>query len=509
MKHPSDHARIAPDKIAYRMAGSGAQLSYAELDRRSNQGAHALRSVGLGPGDHLAVMMENRLEFMEICWAAHRCGLIYTPISRHLSANEAAYVVQDCGASILIVSDEQLSASPDLVAILSDRVRLLVTGEPGRFVSWDALAGSMPIHPVADEMAGMDMLYSSGTTGRPKGITTEFVQKPIETLIPLLVLLCEDMTGMGPDSVYLSPAPIYHAAPLRFLMMSGSLGGTAFIMEKFDAETFLRLVEEHGVTHTQLVPTMFVRMLKLPDEVRLRYDVSSLQAAIHAAAPCPPEIKRRMIEWWGPILIEYYAGSEANGATLCTSAEWLDHPGTVGRSLVGRVRILGADNRDMPTGEIGNVYFDSGLSFTYHNDPAKTEEAFAAPGCSTLGDVGYLNADGYLFLTDRVAHTIISGGVNIYPQETEDILITHPAVADVAVFGVPDEDLGEEVKAVVQPASGVSPDRRLEAELIAWCRSRLSHFKVPKTIDFRDNLPRTASGKMIKRHLSDEYRDRN
>jgi len=505
VKHPSHYARTVPDRIAYRMAGSGVSLTFGELDRRSNKGAHALRGLGLKPGDHVALMMENRLEFIEICWAAHRSGLIYTPISRYLSAEEAGYVIEDCGATVFIVSDSQLAATPALFDLLNDRARILVTGTHGAHPSWDALVESMPDHPVADEMLGMDMLYSSGTTGRPKGITKAFEPQPIDTLAPLLVLLCQDMSGMGPDSIYLSPAPMYHAAPLRFLMMCGALGSTAVIMEKFDAETFLGLVEEHKATHAQLVPTMFVRMLKLPEEVRSRYDVSSLVAAVHAAAPCPPDIKRRMIEWWGPILIEYYAGSEANGITLCTSAEWLDHPGTVGRALLGKVRILGGNDRDLPAGEIGRVYFDSGVSFNYHNDPEKTETAFVAPGCSTLGDVGYLDEDGYLFLTDRAAYTIISGGVNIYPQETEDMLINHPSVSDVAVFGVPNEDLGEEVKAVIQLVPGVEPGEELEADLIDWCRSRLSHIKVPRSIDFRDELPRTATGKMIKRRIRDEY----
>jgi acyl-CoA synthetase (AMP-forming)/AMP-acid ligase II len=506
VKHPAHHARTNPDKIAYRMTGSGALLTYADLDRRSNQGAQAFRSLGVRQGDHIAIMMENRLEFMAICWAAQRAGLIYTAVSRYLSADEAAYIVDDCDAKIFITSDVATDRAGDLLARIGGSVRAFMVGSPARgFASWDALTGSMPDTSIADEAAGMDMLYSSGTTGRPKGITRTFVAQPIDTLVPLLVLLCEQMAGMGPQSIYLSPAPIYHAAPLRFLMMSASLGGTALIMESFDAEAFLAHVETDRVTHTQLVPTMFVRMLKLPDAVRSGYDTSSLVAAVHAAAPCPVEVKQRMIDWWGPILIEYYAGTEANGVTLCTSQEWLDHPGTVGRSLAGEARILDPAGNELPAGDVGSVYFDSGLSFTYHNDPGKTRKAFVRPGCSTLGDVGYLDADGYLYLTDRASYTIISGGVNIYPQETEDALISHPAVADVAVFGVPNEDLGEEVKAVVQPEPHAVAGPELEAELIAWCRSRLSRIKTPKSIDFRARLPRTATGKLIKRHLKDEY----
>jgi acyl-CoA synthetase (AMP-forming)/AMP-acid ligase II len=310
---------------------------------------------------------------------------------------------------------------------------------------------------------------------------------------------------MDAESVYLSPAPLYHAAPLRFTMTAAALGGTAVIMERFDPEEYLRLVEAHRVTHTQLVPTHFVRMLKLPDDVRARYDVSSLKSAVHAAAPCPADVKSRMIAWWGPILIEYYGGTEANGITIANSAEWLAHRGTVGRSLIGSVKITDAEDRELPPGEIGGVYFAGGPPFSYHNDPEKTRGAFNRHGWSTLGDIGYLDADGFLYLTDRRAYTIISGGVNIYPQEAEDILIGHPAVSDVAVFGVPDEIMGEAVHAVVQPRDMATAGPELAAELMSWCRDRLSHFKCPRSVDFDAELPRTPTGKLIKRHLRDRY----
>ncbi len=506
MTHPSIHARTRPDKIAYQMAGTGKAITYRELDELSNQGAHLFRSLGLNVGDHIAFLIENRLAFMEICWAAQRSGLYYTAISRYLKQDEIDYIVKDCGARIVITSPK-----------CAEQIKGLIKGEPGEplfymldeplpgFRSWDKEAGAQPTTPIADEVAGYDMLYSSGTTGRPKGIKREHEKKPIAEPNQFLKILCADMCGMGENSIYLSPAPLYHAAPLRFNMMAITLGGTSIIMESFDAEEFLRLVEKHKVTQSQLVPTMFVRMLKLPEEVRKRYDVSSLKGAIHAAAPCPIDVKAQMIEWWGPILIEYYAGSEGNGVTVCTSQQWLEHRGSVGRAVVGKVKILDENDEELPVGEIGTVYFADAPVFTYHNDPEKTKRAYNSKGWSTLGDVGYLDKDGFLYLTDRKSYMIISGGVNIYPQETEDVLITHPRVADVAVFGVPNADMGEEVKAVVQPHDMKQAGKELEAELIAFCKQRLSAIKCPRSIDFETELPRTPTGKLVKRHLRDRY----
>jgi long-chain acyl-CoA synthetase len=506
MTHPSIHARSHPDKIAYRMAATGKAISYRELDELSNQGAHLFRALGLKAGDHVALLMENRLAFMEICWAAQRSGLYYTAISRYLKEDEIAYIVRDCGARAFITSPK-----------CAEQVAGLNTGEPGEplffmvdeplegFRSWDKEAIAQPVTPIADEVAGYDMLYSSGTTGRPKGIKKQFEGNPIDLPNPFLKILCTDMCGMNAETVYLSPAPLYHAAPLRFNMMAIVLGGTSIIMESFDAEEFLKLVEKHKVTQSQLVPTMFVRMLKLPDEVRMRYDVSSLKGAIHAAAPCPVDVKAKMIEWWGPILIEYYAGSEGNGVTVSTSQQWLTHRGTVGRAVVGKVKILDEGDSQVPVGQIGTVYFADAPVFAYHNDPEKTKRAHNSKGWSTLGDVGYLDDEGFLYLTDRKSYMIISGGVNIYPQETEDVLITHPDVADVAVFGVPNEEMGEEVKAVVQPHDMDQAGKALETELILFCRNKLSAIKCPKSIDFEAELPRTPTGKLVKRHLRDRY----
>jgi fatty-acyl-CoA synthase len=505
MTHPSIHAKTNPDKIAYRMAGSGQALTYRELDERSNRGAQLFRSLGLKAGDHVALLMENRLDFMEICWAAQRAGLYYTAISRYLTQDEIAYIVKDCGARVVITSEKCADVVAPLITNTAEPMFYIVDGSRTGFRDWNSALAAQPATPIADEVAGYDMLYSSGTTGRPKGIKRASENNPIDVPNPFLKLLCANMCGMTSDSIYLSPAPLYHAAPLRFNMMAITLGGTSVIMEHFDAEEFLKLVEKHKITQSQLVPTMFVRMLKLPDEVRLKYDVSSLNGAIHAAAPCPVDVKARMIDWWGPILIEYYAGSEGNGVTVSNSQQWLSHRGTVGKAVVGSVKIVNEEDQEAPTGEIGTVYFADTPQFSYHNDPEKTKRAYNARGWSTLGDVGYLDDEGFLYLTDRKSYMIISGGVNIYPQETEDILITHPDIADVAVFGVPNEEMGEEVKAVVQPHDMSRAGKALEAELILYCRKHLSPIKCPKSIDFEAELPRTPTGKLVKRHLRDKY----
>jgi len=483
------------------MAETGETLSYIELDRRSNQGAQLLFKLGLRPGDHVALLMENGFPFVEICWAAQRAGLIYTAISRYLTPGEIAYIVADCGAKVFVTSPACEAQARGLSGPI-----LFMTGEaaPG-FRAWDAEAAAEPETPIANEFAGRDMLYSSGTTGRPKGVETTLTPIPLGTIHPLLKLLCE-MCGLHQESVYLSPAPLYHAAPLRFTMTAVAFGATVVIMKSFDAEAYLQALEKYRATQTQLVPTMFVRLLKLPSETRAKYDISSLTGAIHAAAPCPVDVKQQMIDWWGPVLIEYYAGTEGNGVTIINSKEWLEHRGSVGRAYVGHVKIVDEQTgQTLPPRANGVVYFAGGPPFVYHNDEAKTRSAHSKEGWSTLGDIGYLDEQDYLYLTDRKAHMIICGGVNVYPQETEDVLIGHPEVLDVAVFGIPNEDLGEEVKAVVQLRDPARANKALEAELIAYARERISAIKCPRSVDFERDLPRTPTGKLLKRLLRDRY----
>jgi acyl-CoA synthetase (AMP-forming)/AMP-acid ligase II len=503
--YPAIHARETPDKPAYVMAGTGETVTYRQLDERSNRCAQLLWDAGLRPGDGIALFLENHPRFFEIVWAAQRSGLYYTAISSRLTAPEVEYIVNDCGARALFTSH----ALRDVAAPLVDRIpavkrRLMLSGAAPGFEAYEDAVLRHPARPLDAELEGSDLLYSSGTTGRPKGVKPPLTGKAAGS-IPALVHLVTRLYGANRDTVYLSPAPLYHAAPLRFNLSVQRLGGTCIVMEHFDAVEALRLVERHRVTFSQWVPTMFVRMLKLPEAERTRFDLSSHRAAVHAAAPCPIPVKEQMIAWWGPILYEYYGGTEGNGLTALDSHEWLAHRGSVGKAVLGEVHILDDAGNELPPGEPGAVYFANGPRFEYHNDPEKTRGAQNARGWSTLGDIGYLDADGYLHLTDRKAHMIISGGVNIYPQEAENVLVTHPKVADVAVFGVPNADFGEEVKAVVQPVDMADAGPELERELIAFCRERLADIKCPRSVDFDAELPRHPTGKLYKRLLKDRY----
>jgi len=503
--HPYIHAQNQPDKPAYIMAGSGETVTYRQLDQQSNRIAQLFRSLGLQAGDHVALFLENNARFFEICWAAQRSGLIYTAISSRLTAAEVAYIAGDCGAKVFITSIGLADKAAELAPLLEGVPhRFMIDATIPGYGPWEAATACFPATPIADQTAGHDMLYSSGTTGQPKGVLPVVEPQPIEFTNPLLAIT-RKLYGMDENTVYLSPAPLYHAAPLRFNMSVMRLGGTSVIMEHFDAEEFLKLVGKHRITHTQVVPTMFVRFLKLPDEVRLKYDVSSLECAIHAAAPCPVPTKEKMIEWWGPIVWEYYGGTEGNGLTMCNASEWMAHKGTVGRAVVGTLKICDEGGNELPQGEAGTVYFADGRPFQYHNDPKKTAESRNAKGWTTLGDVGYVDADGFLHLTDRKAFMIISGGVNIYPQEAENLLITHPKVMDCAVFGVPNPDFGEEVKAVVQPRNMADAGPDLAEELLAFCRRHLADIKCPRSIDFEAELPRHPTGKLYKRLLRDRY----
>jgi long-chain acyl-CoA synthetase len=503
--HPSIHARTTPDKIAYRMAGSGACVTYRALDEASNRFAQLLRGHGLAPGDHIALMLENHPRYFELCWGAQRAGIVFTPISTRLTAAEAGYILEDSGAKLFVTSYALREVAAELRARAPGvAAHFMLDGSIDGYDSFEQTLDRFPARPVADETAGSEMLYSSGTTGRPKGVLRGAASPAIDAPTPIAEL-CSRLFGLDEHAVYLSPAPLYHAAPLSFCMTVMRLGGTAIVMERFDAAEFLRLVQVHGVTHTQLVPTMFVRLLRLPPEERARYDLSSLKYAIHAAAPCPIPVKEQMLDWWGPIVWEYYAGTEGAGMTVVDPASWLTHKGSVGRAVLGRLKICGPDAEELPPGEVGGVYFADGRPFAYHNDPQKTAEAHNAKGWATLGDIGYVDQEGYLYLTDRKAYTIISGGVNIYPQECENLLATHPSVHDVAVFGVPHDEFGEEVKAVVQPRDMREAGPALEAELIAFCRGQLSPIKCPRSIDFEAELPREPTGKLQKRLLRARY----
>ncbi|GAT64558.1 acyl-CoA synthetase [Planomonospora sphaerica] len=505
--HPGAIAAVSPDKPAVIMAGSGRVVTYRELDEESNRLAQLFRASGLRPGDHVAFMLENHPLFLAVAWAAHRSGLYYTAISSRLTAGELAYIVDNCEARVFISSAALADVATSITEVTPRvGIRLMLDGTAPGFASYEEAVAAHPPTPVEDECQGADMLYSSGTTGRPKGVKPALPAASLDEPGPLLQLI-QFLFAPSAESVYLSPAPLYHAAPLRYCMSFQRLGATVVVMERFDPERALALIEEHRVTHSQWVPTMFIKMLKLPEEIRAAYDLSSLACAIHAAAPCPVPVKERMIDWWGPIVHEYYAGTEGNGFLYVGPEDWLKHKGTVGRALLGVVHVCDEDGEELPPGEHGTVYFDKGPQFVYHGDEERTRASRdpKGRGWTTLGDIGYLDEEGFLYLTDRRSYMIISGGVNIYPQEAENVLAVHPEVADVAVFGVPDEEMGEQVKAVVEPASMDRAGPGLEAELIAYCRDRLAPYKCPRSIDFREELPRHPTGKLYKRVLRDEY----
>ena len=502
--HPGIVAAENPDKIAYIMADTGQRVTFGELEAAANQGAQLFRSLGLVRGDHIAILLENHPRFFQICWAAQRAGLYYTAISWRLQQEEVEYIVNNCEARVFITSHERRAVVAPLVDKMPNVVqRYMIDGRTEGFESWEMAVEAMPASPIDDPAEGMAMLYSSGTTGYPKGVKKPLPEEAYGAGADLNLMGA--LYGADENSIYLSPAPLYHAAPLGFTMGLLRFGVQVVVMEHFEAELALKYIQDYRITHSQWVPTMFVRMLKLPQEVRLGYDVSSLQCAIHAAAPCPIPVKEQMIEWWGPVLYEYYAGTEGNGFVQLNSEEWLAHKGSVGRPLSCEIYICDDDGNELPVGEPGTIYMGGGGEFEYYKDDEKTADSRHPQGWTTLGDVGYLDEDGYLYLTDRKHFMIISGGVNIYPQEAENVLITHDSVIDVAVFGVPNEEFGEEVKAVVQPRSMEEATPELAIELMDYCRVRLSHIKCPRSLDFREELPRHPTGKLYKRLLKDEY----
>jgi long-chain acyl-CoA synthetase len=507
-----DHwARKTPDSTAILMAGSEEKVTFAELERASNQSAHLMRSLGLKRGDVFAVWSGNNPQYLELAFTMQRAGLYMCPVASKLTASEAAYIVCDSGARVLIIDAgigahaEELARKISRLCPKVERVFALRSDLPGA-ERWEQAAAALPGTPIADQSAGMTMIYSSGTTGQPKGVHRPLSDQAYDDEDPLQ-LMHRHVFATQPGTVFVATAPLYHTGPLHFVLAELRLGATVLVFEKFDAEKVLAGIERHKAMRGQFVPTMFTRMLKLPEEVRGRYDVSSIKLALHSAAPCPVEVKQAMIEWWGPVLFEIYGGTENAGSTMIDSQEWLKKPGSVGKSMLGTIHICGEDGHELPPGETGTIYFEGNAGFDYLNDQAKTRDSRhpVHANWATFGDIGHTDADGYLFLSDRRAFMIICGGVNIYPQEAENLLTMHPKVADVAVFGVPDPDMGEQVKAVVQPALGITAGPELEAELIAWCKVQLASLKCPRSIDFSDDLPRDPTGKMLKKQLRDCY----
>lgn len=530
-----DHLALRGDRPAVTMADGTARLTTRELVGRSRGVARLLRDLGLRPGDVVATLLENRPELFEVAVATQRSGLYLSALNPRLTGHEVRLILTDSEARVLVVSaTTRLHALGDAVprgCLVLDvdapgplgqgaRADLRVptsadndNKEPegdkpssGRSSgeSYPALRDSESDEPLAEEIEGADLLYSSGTTGRPKAVRPRLNGAPYGTAWPLEEVL-RSLYRLGAGDRYLSPAPLSHAAPLRFSLAALRLGAEVIVMDHFTPEDFLRAIAHFGVTHTQVVPTMLVRLVKLDPGVRAHYDLSSLRCLIHGAGPCPPEVKRAVIDWLGPIVEEYYAGTEANGFVAIDSPTWLAHPGSVGRPLLGSVHVTDAAGRELRPGEVGTIWFEGGGDFAYHRDPARTAASHNDRGWSTLGDLGYVDEEGFLYLTDRADFTVVSGGVNIYPQEVEEVLVLHPAVADVAVFGLPDPDLGERVVAVVEPADRARADEALATELVAFARRRLAPYKLPRTVVFTDRLPRSAAGKLPKQQLRQHY----
>ncbi|MCK9926305.1 acyl-CoA synthetase [Frankia sp. Mgl5] len=508
--YPGTHAATHPDRAAVVMAVSGERVSYRELDERSVRLARLLDERGVGPGETVAIVAENHPRYFEVVWAVLRSGRYLTAVNWHLAPSEAAYLVNDSEAGALVTTKRFAELAKGIVAELPGAAtRLMMDGVEEGFEPYESTVAGHSAEPLARQPRGEMMLYSSGTTGRPKGIRRRLSGDPVDAPSGGGVSMMERLLfRMDAESVYLCPTPLYHAAGLQWSAGVHELGGTLVIMEKFDAEGMLAVVERHRVTHVQVVPTMLVRLLKLPADVRAKYDLSTLRCVVHAAGPCPVEVKRRMIDWLGPIVDEYYAGTEGCGLTYIGAADWLAHPGSVGRPLVGIPHICDDEGRELGPGEAGLLYFERDEApFEYHRDPEKTRESRHPlhPNWTTCGDMGYLDPDGYLYLTDRKSFTIISGGVNIYPAEIEAALVMHPLVADVAVFGLPDPEMGEYVHAVVQPADGVDGSPELAEDLRSHLRGQLAGYKVPRVVVFRAELPRMPTGKLAKGALRSEY----
>jgi long-chain acyl-CoA synthetase len=482
LDHPRDRPAVIMD--------DGSVTTYGELQDQAGRIANLLHDHGLRRGDAVALMLPNGPSFLAVAWACQLAGLFYVPVNTHLTRDEVDYILEDSDSKAVFIDPSMPDANRDGLRVVVDSWPALTA----------ALAGRSEAFPEPSQ--GTEMLYSSGTTGRPKAVRRPLPGDEGSWAQAILEGALAQRYGMTASSVYLCPAPLYHAAGLNYVMAVLRLGATAVVLERFDAEATLRVIQDHRVTHAQFVPTMFVRMLKLPPEVRTRYDLSSLECVLHAAAPCPVDVKRAMFEWIGPIIQEYYGGSEGFAGTMIGPEEWLSHPGSVGLPMTP-VHILDDDGTELPTGEPGAIYFEGGPPFEYYKDPAKTASITSAQGWRTLGDVGYVDEDGYLYLTDRATFMIVSGGVNIYPQEAENLLVMHPKVLDAAVFGVPNDEFGEEVKAVVAVTDEAGPE--VVDELLQYCRDHLAAYKCPRSVDVRAELPRDPNGKLYKRRLRDQY----
>lgn len=504
MPHLAKWARETPDKTAAIFPDNGTSLSFRALNEAANQVAHGLVALGLNPGQGIALLLENTPEFLILTYGAKRAGLMVTPLSIHLRAHEVAHVLRDSGA-VLLAADAALGDLAGALDLQNLPYRFSIRGTiPGFAPLRSLMEGRPTTWPDGERPIGREFLYSSGTTGLPKGIRRPLIAFA-DRHKPEFDMSWKGFYGFDADTVYLSPAPLYHAAPNRYVQRTIDGGGTAVITRKFDAAACLALIEKLRVTHSQWVPTMFVRLLALPDTVRNAFDLSSHRCAIHAAAPCPIPVKRAMIDWWGPIIREYYAGSEGIGVCFIDSQAWLRKPGSVGRPAYGAVHILDEDGRELPQGEIGRIWFEGGARFAYHNDPEKTAAAYNDKGWATLHDLGWLDGDGFLFLSDRRADLILSGGVNIYPAEIEAVLGMHPAVSEAAVVGVPDAEMGERPHALVVPQN-VTANAELAESIIAHCRAHLGGLKIPVAVDFLEELPRSEAGKLLRRVLKERFR---
>ena len=503
--HPRQWAAIAPHRAAFIMDETSETLTYGELVTRADRAAQLFASLGVAAGETIAILVENQIRFCELIWAAKNSGLRYVAVGTSLNASDAAYIIRDCEARLLVTSDALRETAIAAAAELPAMPLLMVDGTAPGFLSYEAELAKQPAEPLAGRSRGNSMLYSSGTTGRPKGVRTEMADVPPEVPTARGPMM-RGVWGFDENSVFLNPGPFYHAAPLRIMMIVQRYGGTVIGFRKFDAARILSAIERHRATHAFFVPTMFHRMLELDEAVRAGTDTSSMRHAVHGGAPCAVHIKQAMIDWWGPVIDEMYGGTEAIGHCFCTSAEWLAHPGSVGRAASNaQFKISDAEGRTLPPGEVGRVMMRNGLRVTYWGAAATKPIEYDPEGFASMGDMGYLDEDGYLYLTDRESHMIIAGGVNIYPQEAEAVLLRHPAVRDVAVVGVPHEAMGEEVKAVVQPMEPPADPDALAEELLSYCREHLSRFKCPRSVDFVNELPRSDAGKLLKRIVKQWY----